>query len=190
MIKCLRSFLAIAMLFLLFNGCAPPKKEELAKPMLLIKIRDDSGKVVRGVSVKLYKTTIDSAATQVVDSNGVVLFTGLDPALYFWLVERGCQTNRVSQVSLNRPLVPGATHYGYSVLTETGTLKVINNSAEAYKVSDSLFTATVKKDTPLIIHRRVRTYKLHSELLSTPGVGKDSIIRIRCSDTTVINIPF
>lgn len=173
-----------------FVSCSTPIKEEIKKPTLLIKTRDDSGKVISGAIVRLYKNISDSGLTKISDSTGLVIFSELDPVLYYWLAVKGCKTNRISQMTINRALIPGAVHYGYSVLAETGTLKIINNSTDVYKVSDSLFNITVKKDSPYIVHRRVRSYLVHTEKISTPGIGKDTLIRIRCGDTSVINLPF
>ena len=174
----------------LFVSCAEPVKDEMNKPMLLIKIRDDSGKIIPGVPVKLYRNKADTGITQVVDSTGNVLFTELDPVLYYWLAEKGCSTNLASQFSLNRPLVPGAVHYGYSVLAPTGILKIINTSTDRYKVFDSVATFTVVKDTPYVAGRRVGSYLVHSEIVDSTGTGKDTLIRIRCRDTTVLVLPY
>lgn len=167
---------------------------DLIQPRLFITLKDDSGRSVTGATVRLYKNAGDTGITQLSDSTGVVIFSGLDTVLYYWLAEKGCQTNRVSQTSLNYSLVPNAILYGYSVLTETGTLKIINNSPEPYKVSDSLFNplfdSTIRKDTPYIAYRRVASYLIHSEKLSTPGIGKDTLIKIKCGDTSVLNLPF
>jgi hypothetical protein len=173
-----------------FVGCSKPIKEKIAKPMLLITLRNDTGKSVPGALVRLYKNVTDTGITKISDSTGVVLFSELDPELYYWFAKKDCATNRVSQVSLDRPLLPGVVLYGYSVMVETGTLKIINNSPEAYNVSDSFFKVTVKKDTPFIIHQRVRSYLVHSERVNTPGIGKDTLIRIKCGDTSILNLPY
>jgi hypothetical protein len=120
----------------------------------------------------------------------VVIFYDLDVALYYWLAEKGCKTNRVSQTTLNRALIPNAILYGYSVLSETGTLKIINNSPEPYKLSDSLFNITIYKDTPYIAYRRVGSYLIHSEKINYPVMGKDTLINIRCGDTCFLNLPY
>ena len=187
---CFFSLLVILLITSLLVSCSDPIKEELGKPELRIKIRDDSGKAISGVKVRLYKNIVDSGFTQISDSTGLVIFSELEAALYYWLAEKGCKTNRISQMTLNRALAPGTVHYGYSVVVETGTLKIINNSSEAYKVSDSLFNITVNKDTPYVAHRRVRCYLIHSEKTNTPGVGKDTLIKIRCGDTSILNLPY
>ncbi len=171
-------------------SCADPLKVELGKPSLYLKIRDDSGKVVPGATVRLYKDIRDSGITKTVDSTGLVIFSDLDIGMYYWFAQKGCKTNRISQVTIDRPFVPGAVYYGYSVLAETGTLKIINNAVEPYKISDSLFSITLNKDTPYIAHRRVRSYLIKIEKISLPGVSKDTLIRITCGDTTIISVPY
>ena len=184
-------FLIVVLLIsALLVRCAKPIKQEIRKPSLFITLKTDSGKSVSGATVRLYKNIRDSGITQISDSTGVVIFHELEVAQYHWLAEKGCKTNRISQTTLNRPLVPNGILYGYSVMAETGTLKIINNSPETYKVSDSLFNITIKKDTPYIGHRRVRSYLIRSEKISTPGIGKDTLIKINCGVTAVLNIPY
>jgi hypothetical protein len=188
--NCLFSLLVLLFANSLFVSCSNPIEEDVRKPTLLIKTRDDSGKIISGAIVRLYKDSTDPGITKLSDSTGLVIFSELDIALYYWLAQKGCKTNRISQMSLNRKLVPGAAHYGYSVLTETGALKIINSSPDAYKVSDSLFNIIAKKDSPYLEHRRVHSYLLHIEKASTPGIGKDTLVKIRCGDTSIINLPY
>jgi hypothetical protein len=132
----------------------------------------------------------DSGIIKLSDSSGVVLFSDLDTTLYYWLATKGCKTNGVSQTSLNRPLETGVVLYGYSVLTETGVLKIVSSSAESYKVSDTVATAIVNKDSPYIAYRKVSRYRIHSEKVSTPGQGKDTLVIIKCGDTSVLTVPY
>jgi hypothetical protein len=174
----------------LLTNCAKETIPTIKKPRLFITLKDDAGKSIVGATVKLYKTNIDSSLIKISDTAGVVIFADLDVATYSWLAQKGCATNRISQTTLNRNMVPDVVLYGYSVMAENGALKIINNAAETYKVSDSLFNITVKKDSPYIAFRRVRSYLIHSEKISTPGVGKDTLIKIRCGDTTILKIPY
>jgi hypothetical protein len=165
-------------------------QETVLKPRLLITLKDESGNSVRGATVRLYKNAQDTGITQLSDTTGIVLFENLEPVLYFWDAEKGCKTNRISQHTLNRPLIEDVVLYGYSVMSETGTLKIDNTSIEPYKVTDSLFNITVYKDTPYIAHRKIGSYTIRSSKLSTPGIVKDSLIQIRCSDTTILHLPY
>jgi hypothetical protein len=173
---------------LLLTVCSK-NKEVILKPRLHITLKNDSAKSVAGATVRLYKNAQDSVAMLISDTRGVVFFENLEPVIYYWIAEKGCSTNRMSQVSLNRPLVTDAVLYGNSVVSGTGVLKITNISGEPYKLSDSLFSI-VLNDTPYIAYRRVGSYNIHSEKLSTPGVGKDTLIEIRCGDTTRIILPY
>jgi hypothetical protein len=173
-----------------FHSCAKAPEPENKKPALFITLRDDSAKAVSGATVRLYKNNIDSSLVKISDSIGVVFFTDLDAANYNWIAEKGCLTNRISQTTLNRNLIPGIVLYGYSVMTRTGAIKIINNSTEDYKVSDSLITVTIKKDSTFFAFRRVHSYLIHSEKLSTPGTGKDTLINILCGDTCILRLPY
>ena len=140
--------------------------------------------------MRLYKSANDSGITQISDTTGIVLFSDLDAALYYWLAEKGCKTNRNSQTTLNTELIPGVVLYGYSVLSETGILKITNSSPEPYNVSDSLFNITLSRDTPYIAYPVIGSYLIHSEKVSTPGAGKDTLIQITCGDTSFLNLPY
>src|SRR5688572_11565975 len=176
---------------LLLASCSDPVKEELAKPKLYITLKNDAAKSIAGVIVKLYKDSLDPGIIKISDTSGIVVFTDLEPVLYYWFAKKDCMTNRTSQTTLNRPLNPGAIHYGYSVMAETGTLNIINNSIDKYRVSDSVMNQLIAKDTPYLAHRRVKSFKIHVEKVQVPpDVGKDTLIFIKCGDTTVLNIPF
>jgi hypothetical protein len=165
-------------------------EEPFSKPRLFITLKDDSAKAVAGATVRLYKNAQDPGIVLISDTSGIVLFENLEPALYYWHAEKGCSTNRVSQTTLNRPLINNVVLYGYSVMTETGILKITNTSTEPYKVSDTLVSTTVYIDTPYIAYRKVRSYLIHSEKISTPGVGKDSLLMVNCGDTTRLILPY
>jgi len=174
----------------LFYSCSKITEPEDKKPALFITLKDDSAKAVSGARVRLYKNNIDSSLVKISDSTGVVIFTDLDVATYNWIAEKGCLTNRISQTTLNRDLIPNVVLYGYSVMSPTGAIKIINNAAEDYKVSDSLITITLKKDSSFMAFRRVHAYLIHSEKLSTPGTGKDTLINVLCGDTSVLRLPY
>ena len=176
---------------LLAASCSDPIKEELQKPKLSITLKNDTGKSIVGAVVRLYKDIADTGYFKISDSSGKVLFTDLEPVLYYWFAKKDCLTNRTSQTTLNRPLNPGAIHYGYSVMAETGTLNIINNSIDKYRVSDSVMNQIIAKDTPYLAHRRVKSFKIHVEKVQEPrDVGKDTLIFIKCGDTSVLKIPF
>lgn len=185
------SYLIISLVIIcLFYGCAKVTDPAEQKPVLFITLRDDSAKAVSGATVRLYKTNIDSSLVKISDSTGVVIFNDLDIARYNWIAEKGCLTNRISQTTLNRDMIPDVILYGYSVMAKTGALKIINNGAEDYKIKDSLITITLKKDSTYFAFRRVYAYKINSEKISTPGTGKDTIINIQCADTTILRLPY
>ena len=175
---------------LLFFNCATIQPPEKLKTRLLITLKDDKGLNVAGTVVRLYKNAADTGIVRVADSSGILYYPDLEVALYYWLAEKGCKNNRASQTTLNRPLVEGFILYGYAVLSETGTLKMTNTAGEEYKLFDSTFTAKLPADTTYFIYPKVGVHKIRAEKVSTPGVGKDSIIAIKCSDTTYIKIPF
>ena len=185
-------FFFTAALFIALSQVTCSKKEDvIINPRLLITLKDTSGNAVAGALVRLYKNAADTGITKISDSTGVVFFSDLDPAIYYWLATKGCKTNRNSQTTLNRVLITNAVLYGYSVMRETGTLIITNSSTEPYKVNtDSVFTANVYIDTPYISYPKIGSYLIHSEKLSTPGIGKDTLIQINCDNTALIKLPY
>jgi hypothetical protein len=177
---------------LLYITCSKKVDTTPLKPRLLITLKDTAKQSVAGATVKLYKNLSDTGITKISDTTGIVIFDDLDVAVYYWLAQKDCKTNWNSQTTLNRALVPDVILYGYSVLSETGTLRIINNSIDPYKVVDSLtkLSVTISKDTPYIGHPKIGLHLIHSEKVSTPGAGKDTIIEIKCGDTSIITIPY
>ncbi len=175
---------------LLFFNCAKILPQETLKTRLLITIKDDKGLSVAGTVVRLYKNAADTGIVRIADSSGILYYPDLEVALYYWLAEKGCKNNRASETTLNRALIEGVILYGYAVLSETGTLKIKNNAAEAYKLSDSTFNIKLPADSTYFVYPKVGFHRIRVEKVSTPGIGKDSTLLIKCSDTAYINLPF
>ncbi|HEV7781944.1 MAG TPA: hypothetical protein VGO58_11805 [Chitinophagaceae bacterium] len=173
---------------LLFITCKK-FEEPVLKPRLFITLKDDSGANIAGARVRLYKNAQDSGSILISDTSGIVFFQDLEPELYYWHAAKGCSTNRNSQNTVNRPLIVDVVLYGNSVLSETGTLKITNTATEPYKVSSSFFNITLSRDTPFIVYPKIGAYTVHSEKLSTPGIGRDTSVQVRCGDTTFIILP-
>ena len=170
--------------------CSKKVDTILLKPRLLITLKDTAKQSIAGATVRLYKNLADTGITKISDTTGIVIFDDLDPVLYYWFAQKNCKTNWNSQMTLNRVLVPDVILYGYSVLSETGTLRIINNSVDSFKVVDSTakLSLTISKDTPYISHPNIGLHLIHSEKVSTPGIGKDTVIEIKCGDTSVVNL--
>lgn len=175
---------------LLFLNCTKISLQENLKTRLLITLKDDKGLSVAGTKVRLYKNAADTGIIRIADSSGILYYPDLEAALYYWLAEKGCKNNRASETTLNRPLINGVILYGYAVLSETAFLKIKNNAAEPYKLYDSTFSLNLPADTTFFYYPNVGFHKIRAEKVSTPGIGKDSIILIKCGDTTYINLPF
>jgi len=181
-------FIVFPAICFLFIKCS--KTEQITNTKLLITLKDTAGNYISNATVRLFKNMTDSGITQLSDSNGIVLFSNLDAGVYYWYAEKGCKTNRrYGQITTPTPLILGTVSYGYSTLTETGTLMISNISTEPYLVSDSLFSVTLN-DTPYISYPEVGSYIIHSEKISTPGMGKDTVIQIACGDTTILTLPY
>ncbi len=164
--------------------------EITVKPILLITLKDATRKGVPGATVRLYKNAADSGITKLSDSTGVVIFYDLDATIYYWEAAKDCKTNRHSQNTLNRALIPGVVLYGYSLLSETGELKITNNSPGSYIISDSRFSSTIKSDSVFTTYHNVGAYMLHSVPVSDSTLIRDTLIQVSCNDTTFISLPY
>lgn len=167
------------------------KHEEIVlKPRLFITLKDEAGKSVPDATVRLYKNEQDPGFIKTTDSSGVVIFDSLETEIYYWHAEKECKTNRNSQTTLNRPLIPGVILYGYSVMSETGVLKITNTSTEPYHVTDSLSLNIVLNDTPYITYPKVGDYLIYTEKVNIPGIARDTLIQIACGDTINLILPY
>ena len=174
----------------LFFNCTKTLPQENLKTRLLITLKDDKGLSVAGTVVKLYKNAADTGIVRIADSSGILYYPNLDVAVYYWLAQKGCKNNRASQTTLNRALIEGAILYGYAVLSETGTLIIKNNAAEAFNVYDSTFSVKLPADTTYFVYPKVGFHRIRAEKVGSPGIGKDSVIQIKCGDTAYINLPY
>ena len=173
----------------LFWNCSK-NEEAVLKPRLFITVVDEAAEPVQGASVRLYKDPQDPGIIKTTDSTGIVLFDSLEPELYYWHAEKGCKTNANSQVTLHRALIPGVVLYGYSVLAETGVLKLMNTSADSLNVTDSLSLNIILNDTPYFAHPFSGNYKIFYERRNLPGIIKDTTIQVQCGDTSLLLLPF
>jgi len=128
----------IALIFLVFTGC---KKDDAAlSTSLKIRVIDEHGNSISGITVKLYSALEDLehqekqiGLTQASDSTGEVTFDDLQPLKYYWLAEKGCMNN-INGIATTDKLELYKTRIVTSTLIETGTLELINQSSNQYLV--------------------------------------------------------
>ena len=129
-------------LVLTFTSC---KKESTPPPppstSLKITVKDGRGLTTASAIVKLYLSQQDLlndvnqvGGSKVTDMNGVVTFTDLSPVKYYWKIESGCQNNLNGVVSSPSPLTSGVINTVIVELSETGTLRMVNNSNYPFNV--------------------------------------------------------
>jgi PKD repeat protein len=108
---------------------------------LQISIKDNLGNAVSGATVKLYSSLTDWTnetnqvlTTQTSNTNGVVTFSPLSPAIYYWKIMSGCQTNLFGSNTSTTALTANINNTVTSVLGGTGTLTLNNNSTNPYDI--------------------------------------------------------
>lgn len=175
-----------------FTGCS--KNSNDSTPSLQITFKDESGNLVSGASVKLYRA-LDRinqiGTTQISGANGIVTFTNLPTDTYTSLAEKGCQTNFANQLLLAYPVTENVLHTVTDFLYNAGHLKLINTTSVNYSITAPFFPigSTLSSNTTLVTNVRVGSYAIHGEPVTTPGIGRDTVINITCGDTAIISYP-
>jgi hypothetical protein len=128
----------IAVILLAFTGCS--KVETSISTSLKIRVIDEQGNSISGVTVKLYSALEDlehrekqTGLTKASDLTGEVTFDDLQPLKYYWLAEKGCMNN-INGIATTDKLELYKTRIVTSTLIETGTLELINQSSNQYLV--------------------------------------------------------
>lgn len=188
------SWFAVAALLFLFAACT--KDNQSSTTSLTVRLIDEKGNSLKGVSVQLYVSSYDmelqqnqDRITQVSDSTGEVTFTGMEAARYYWFAEKGCMNN-VSGVTTTDKLVIGRSRIVTSTLSETGSLDLKNTSSNQYEVfldgsllltADGLYECTYK-------YVSAGTYTI---MVSQVGgsTTKSYMAEISCGNTLTISYP-
>lgn len=132
------SLFAITVIFIMFTGCK--KDDQILSTALKIRIIDEQGNSIPGVTINLYKSLDDMenqknqfGLTRTSDASGEVTFNDLEAVKYYWLAEKGCQNN-INGITTTDTLEPNKIKIVTSTLLETGTLELINQSTSKYQV--------------------------------------------------------
>jgi hypothetical protein len=130
-------------MFLLFAGVTvftACKKEESA-PSLELTVRDNLGNPMSGATVKLYKSENDLfnftnqvGSTKTSDGSGKIKVEDLEEIKYYFFAEKDCYNNYRGGNYLVDPLKKNQNTTADIVISKTGTLKMVNNSAHPYKI--------------------------------------------------------
>src|ERR1700712_1202809 len=120
------SIFLIILLLLSITLVRCAKRKEFPVTSLLITLRDTAKipQPVSGAIVRIFKDSTDPGITQVSDGSGVVLFNNVDIALYHWTADKGCANSKYDQFKDSIQTIAGAVVYGYSIVSETGVLKI------------------------------------------------------------------
>jgi hypothetical protein len=142
------SLLAVTVFITLLAGCK--KDDQAPSTSLKIRVIDEEGNSISGVTVKLYKSLTDlenqnnqSGSTLTSDANGEVTFSSLETIKYYWLAENGCKNN-FNGITTTDILGSNQIKIVTSTLIETGSLELINQSTSQYQVyinGSLIFTA-------------------------------------------------
>ena len=129
---------AIILIILMVNSCKKDEKEKTTS--LEIRIIDQYGMSVSGVSIKLYKSETDLGEQQnqvgsalTTNANGEVTFNNLDPVKYYWFAEKDCNNN-VNGIYTTDALQSNETTVITTTVIETGSLELTNESSYQFDV--------------------------------------------------------
>ena len=108
---------------------------------LIITVNDNLGTPVSGATVELYSSSADLATrtnaivSKTTNASGQVIFSSnMSPIKYYWWAEKGCLNNVAGINSTSGPIVANDNNVITTMLGKTGTLQMVNNSSNPYKV--------------------------------------------------------
>ncbi len=129
--------IVLALTMLLFSSC----DDEITDTSLEVIVKDNLGNPVEGASVKLYleysdlQNGIDQiGTTQITNTEGKAVFTGLSPVKYYWFAEKECFNNYNGAVTTAESLTEGVKNIVNCIVSQTGTIKMVSTSTNPYKV--------------------------------------------------------
>ena len=178
----------ISLVAITFYSCSKSGSTENTR--FEIYLEDEAGNNFSGATVHLYKNNSDPGVTQISDNYGMAYFSNLDASIiYLYYAEKGCKTNRSGLVAQPLHLAPNGLIHIASTMSETGTLKINNNSTESYYVSFPQDSIPVVGNSTYNYYPKVGQYTFHIDKINNPGIGKDTLIQIACGVINIINIP-
>jgi hypothetical protein len=180
-------------IILVFTQCSKTNNDEAPTDMRITVI-DQTGNRVAGATVKFAQSPYfmpGYTSTQTSDINGNVLFSNISTSSRFYYIyaEVGCNNN-VADTSFPRFLTLNTLNVDSIIVYEKGALRINNTSNEGYHISSSFFNTTLPANIQTTYNPRAGNYVVHSEQLSSPGAGKDTLIHITCGDTSTITLPY
>jgi len=186
------------------------KKEEKSNTSLTIIVQDTiPGKFLSGVSVKLFSSLADwdsesnqVGATQISDASGKVVFDNLSNTIYYWLAQKDCENNRITNNSggLLQTLTLGINNQYYTSITKVGVLQLINSSNNKYFVYLRLPGYTYYLLTPLesntILNYSIypgnciiKTCQDAPIIPRSDQIADSTFVTVNCGLTSTLNIP-
>jgi hypothetical protein len=137
----MKKLIAFTLFLLLFGGILiiTNCKKDNPPTALQITVTDNLGSPSVGATATLYPSQSDlnnktnPVSSNVTDASGKVTFTNLAAQQYYWFIENSC-LNNANGAETTSALTPNVTTTTTTVLSQTGTLKYVNNSTDPYQV--------------------------------------------------------
>jgi hypothetical protein len=198
----------IILLFIavLIHGCSSKKDDPaplvLDPTTLELTVLNGTGNIVSGATVQLFSNENDwkngtnqIGSDQISDANGKVKFTNLATIKYYFWGYKGCSNNYNGGVALVNPLTANVKNTVNLVITETSTLKFVNNSNNPYRI---YINGTTKFDMDGNTNRTVfnlptgdytlRYLQLSGYLVS--ATDETLSTTLNCNEITTLTYPF
>jgi hypothetical protein len=124
---------------ILFSNCSKKNSSPPPDTVLKMTVTDNLGNPVSGATVTLYLSQssflnqTNAITSNTTGTNGIAIFSGLSPVVYYWRVIKGCQTNFNGAIT-SSALTANITNNTIVVLQSVGNLKMVNNSSNPYKI--------------------------------------------------------
>lgn len=137
-----RSIFSLAMIIATAFSIVSCKKETAPPDTALeLTVSDELGNKVNGATVALFLSLSDwqnltnqVTPDQSTNAEGVVKFSKLASAKYYWAVIKDCKNNYNGSNTTTIPLTVNTTTKIGTVISSTGTLKFVNTSSSAYSI--------------------------------------------------------
>lgn len=103
-------------------------------------VNKSTNQLAAGASVSLFTSALDclnntnAISVRTTNSSGVVKFSSLTPAMYYWRATDGCADNTFDINTTNAPLSKGNVTTFTASIRSTGNMKFVNNSSNPYRV--------------------------------------------------------
>lgn len=149
------------------NSTTSPLETKSSTPTSVeFTIKNELGNAVPGANVSLFSSqsdwenNVNKRYTTTADAQGKCTISNLSTLRYYWYVESGCLNNYNNANTTTTLLKENSINQIFVIVSPTGTIKLINNSNNSYRVylNDSNCCDMLGKTTKYLSHKTIGAY--------------------------------